>query len=93
MNVHWLYRELRYGRRLSDRILAAFDAACNAGDFQVAEQLLHVLKMTLGRPPPGNGRDRRSEATKLTTAYERLALLRQPSAEAENIPRRGQQHG
>ena len=35
----------RYSRRLSDKILIAFHHACDQGDFEVAEQLLHILEM------------------------------------------------
>ena len=37
----------RYSRRLSDKILIAFHHACDQGDFEVAEQLLHILEMML----------------------------------------------
>src|SRR5580698_6222207 len=37
----------RYSRRLSDKILIAFHHACDQGDFEAAEQLLHVLEMML----------------------------------------------
>ena len=39
-------------RRLSDKILIAFHQACDQGDFEVAEQLLHIFGMMLARPPP-----------------------------------------
>ena len=83
MSVHRLRREPRYGRRLSDRILWAFDAACDERDFQVAGQLLHVLEMTLGRPSLGIDYNRRSEAYRLAAAYERLSRLRRAAAEPD----------
>jgi hypothetical protein len=83
MSVHRLHPEPRYGRRLSDRIFAAFTAACGEGDFQVAEQLLHVLAMTLSRPRLGNGYDRRTATTRLAAAYERLSRLRRVGAESD----------
>ena len=41
----------RYSRRLSDKILIAFHHACDQADFEVAEQLLHILEMMLTRRP------------------------------------------
>src|SRR5580692_7467539 len=41
----------RYTRRLSDKILIAFHHACDQADFEVAEQLLHILEMMLTRRP------------------------------------------
>ena len=41
----------RYTRRLSDKVLMAFHHACDQHDFEVAEQLLHVLEMMLKRQP------------------------------------------
>ena len=34
----------RYSRRLSDKILIAFHHACDQGDYEIAEQLLHILE-------------------------------------------------
>jgi hypothetical protein len=45
----------RYTRRLSDKILIAFHHACDQADFEVAEQLLHILEMMLTRRPPDDG--------------------------------------
>src|SRR5258708_36893995 len=41
----------RYSRRLSDKILIAFHHACDQSDFEVAEQLLHILEVMLTRRP------------------------------------------
>jgi hypothetical protein len=41
----------RYSRRLSDKILIAFHHACDQSDFEVAEQLLHILEMMLTAGP------------------------------------------
>jgi hypothetical protein len=41
----------RYRRRLSDKILIAFDHACDQGDLEVAELLLRLVEMMLRRMP------------------------------------------
>ena len=68
----------RYSRRLSDKILIAFHHACDQGDLEVAEQVLHVLEMMLTRRPlsPDTGRRRNMES--LVAAHERLWHLRHP---------------
>jgi hypothetical protein len=73
----------RYSRRLSDKILLAFHHACDQGDLEVAEQLLHVLEMMLIRRPltPDGGRRRNMES--LVAAHERLWHLRHPAAELD----------
>ena len=66
----------RYTRRLSDKILIAFHHACDQSDFDVAEQLLHVLETMLTRKtltPDGN---RRRSMESLVAAHERLWHLR-----------------
>ncbi|MEO8716349.1 MAG: hypothetical protein ABI369_15190 [Acetobacteraceae bacterium] len=71
----------RYSRRLSDKILIAFHHACDQGDLEVAEQILHVLEMMLTRRPlsPEGGRRRNMES--LVAAHERLWHLRHPLTE------------
>jgi hypothetical protein len=73
----------RYSRRLSDKILLAFHHACDQGDLEVAEQLLHVLEMMLIRRPltPDGGRRRNMES--LVAAHERLWHLRHPAADLD----------
>ncbi len=68
----------RYSRRLSDKILIAFHQACDQADFEIAEQLLHILEMMLKRRPllPDNNRRRSMES--LVAAHERLWHLRHP---------------
>lgn len=71
----------RYSRRLSDKILIAFHHACDQGDFDVAQQLLHILEMMLTRKPaPVDGGNRRKNMESLVAAYERLWHLRHPDA-------------
>ncbi len=68
----------RYSRRLSDKILIAFHHACDQGDFEVAEQLLHVLEMMLRRRALSPDLNRRRSMDSLVAAHERLWYLRHP---------------
>lgn len=68
----------RYSRRLSDKIFLAFHHACDQGDYEIAEQLLHILETMLTRrtvPPDAN---RRKSIESLVAAHERLWHLRHP---------------
>jgi len=69
----------RYSRRLSDKILIAFHHACDQSDFEVADQLLHVLEMMLARRPLTPDNNRRRSMESLVAAHERLWHLRHPS--------------
>ena len=69
----------RYSRRLSDKILIAFHHACDQSDFEVAEQLLHILEMMLTRRPLTPDGTRRRNMESLVAAHERLWHLRHPS--------------
>ena len=71
----------RYSRRLSDKILIAFHHACDQGDFEVAEQLLHVLEMMLTRRPLTPDGTRRRNMESLVAAHERLWHLRHPNTD------------
>ena len=68
----------RYSRRLSDKILIAFHHACDQGDFEVADQLLHILEMMLTRRPLTPDGTRRRNMESLVAAHERLWYLRHP---------------
>ena len=68
----------RYSRRLSDKILIAFHQACDQADFEVAEQLLHILEQMLKRRPTGTDANRRRSMESLVAAHERLWYLRHP---------------
>ncbi len=72
----------RYSRRLSDKILIAFHHACDQGDFEVAEQLLHILEMMLTRRPLTPDGTRRRNMESLVAAHERLWYLRHPNSDA-----------
>jgi hypothetical protein len=71
----------RYSRRLSDKILIAFHHACDQADFEVAEQLLHILEMMLTRRPLTPDGTRRRNMESLVAAHERLWHLRHPTTE------------
>ena len=71
----------RYTRRLSDKVLVAFHHACDQGDFEVAEHLLHVLEMMLTRRPLTPDGTRRRNMESLVAAHERLWHLRHPQSE------------
>lgn len=71
----------RYSRRLSDKILIAFHHACDQGDYEIAEQLLHVLESLLSRRPTMTDGNRRKNMESLVAAHERLWHLRHPDRE------------
>jgi len=77
----------RYTRRLSDKILIAFHHACDQGDLEVGEQLLHVLEMMLTRRPLTPDGNRRRNMEGLVAAHQRLWHLQHPSCEEEWQPR------
>lgn len=70
----------RYTRRLSDKILIAFHHACDQADFEVAEQLLHVLETLITRRPVTQDSNRRRDMESLVAAHERLWHLRHTTA-------------
>jgi hypothetical protein len=65
----------RYSRRLSDKIQAAFDHACDEGELEVASDLLETLEIVLLRSPPKADR-RETVVAPLLAAHERLWHLR-----------------
>jgi hypothetical protein len=68
-------------RRLSDWELVTFHFACDAGDLEVAQQLIAILEHMLHRAPPAGRPERRLNAQALVVAaHERLWSLRHPEA-------------
>ncbi len=63
-------------RRFSDKILAAFDQACDRGEIEVAELLLRALELTLTRAGGKDYVDRRDELGPVIEAYARLKQRR-----------------
>jgi hypothetical protein len=68
----------RPGRRLSDKILAAFHHACDQSDLEVAEQLLRTLELLVMRRPLTPEANRRRSLEGLVAAHDRLWHLRHP---------------
>lgn len=60
-------------RRLSDKLLIAFQQACEQGDVEVARHLLDVLEMCIRRGAPDIDRRRGLEA--LVAAHHQLWQL------------------
>jgi hypothetical protein len=73
----------RYSRRLSDKILIAFHQACDQSDFEIAEQLLHILETMLSRRPLTPDGNRRRSMESLVAAHERLWYLRHTHVEQD----------
>ncbi len=68
--------DVRYARRLSDKIAIAFHHACDERDIEVAQRLLDVLEGMIDQPLGlPNGGDRRGKES-LVAAHERLWLIR-----------------
>jgi hypothetical protein len=65
----------RYSRRLSDKIQAAFDHACDEGELIVATELLQTLELVLLRTPPRPER-RETVVAPLLASHERLWHLK-----------------
>jgi hypothetical protein len=63
---------LKYGRRLSDKLLIAFHHACDKRDIPTAEDLLGVLDRYIARPILTEGHDRRKVVETLADANYRL---------------------
>ncbi len=63
-------------RRLSDKILSAFDQACDRGEMEVAELLLRALELTLTRAGGKGHVDQRDELGPVLEAYARLKQRR-----------------
>jgi hypothetical protein len=63
-------------RRLSDKILAAFDQACERQELDVAELLVRALELTLTRTGGKGNVDQRTVLGPVIEAYERLKALR-----------------
>lgn len=63
-------------RRLSDKILSAFNQACDRRELDVAELLLQALELTLTRVGGKGNLDQRQEMGPVVEAYARLKTLR-----------------
>ncbi len=74
----------RYSRRLSDKIQAAFDHACEEGELIVASQLLETLELVLLRVPPRPER-RETVVAPLLASHERLWHLKSRVGAPEQV--------
>ena len=63
-------------RRLSDKILSAFDQACERGELDVAEMLVRALELTLTRTGGKGSVDQRIELGPVVETYARLKQAR-----------------
>ena len=63
-------------RRLSDKILAAFNQACEQRVNDVAELLVRALDLTLTAQGGDSKKDNRNELGQVAEAYARLKALR-----------------
>ncbi len=64
-------------RRLSDKLLAAFDQACEQGHVEVAELILKAIEIVLTEEAAPVERERRSHLGPVVEAFERLKALRE----------------
>lgn len=67
----------RGNRRLSDKILDAFDMACTQNDLEVADGLYKTLELVLTRIGGATVIDRRSNIAFIHDAAAKLQKLRQ----------------
>jgi hypothetical protein len=76
----WVYAGIKrpHRRRLSDKIISAFHAACDEGALDIATGLLSVLQVLVKHPRGLPGADRRKPED-LSILRERLWSLRYPS--------------
>ena len=63
-------------RRLSDKVLKAFDQACDQGELEIAEALLRALETILTRQGGKAAEDHRQNLGPVAEAYARLAALK-----------------
>jgi len=79
----WAYLQLRkfaldkFNRRLSDRIIDAFDHACSSEDLEVAEGLFRVLELVLTRHGENDSADKRKNIAFVLEAADKLQLIRE----------------
>lgn len=62
-------------RRLSDKIIAAFHAACDENDIEIAESLLRQADCLIRQPSPPHASIERRRPQSLAAPRERLANL------------------
>ena len=65
------------GRRLSDKIIGAFNMACDKNDLEIAEGLYRILETALTRYGGKNIGDRRQNVEFIRQASDRLTAMRE----------------
>jgi hypothetical protein len=70
--------QVRYTKRLSDRIIIAFHHACDLRDIETAWDLLHLLELMLKRSPRLPDGENRRVRKSLVAAHERLWHIQHP---------------
>ena len=68
---------LKYRRRLTDKILVAFQHACDEREFTTADQLLKTFEALVDRRSEHPSQDRRKVIESLVGAHFRLLELKQ----------------
>ncbi len=63
-------------RRLSDKIIDAFDHACSSEDLEVAEGLYHLLELVLTRHGGKGSSDNRENVSFIMEAADKLRAVR-----------------
>jgi hypothetical protein len=71
-----------YTRRLSDKILFAFNQSCDQGFYDVADHLLRALELALTRQGGRGSVDHRQNMQPVTDAYARLQALKSGDSSA-----------
>ncbi len=67
-------------RRLSDKIIDAFDHACSTNDLEVAEGLYRVLELVLTRHGGAGSKDNRGNVAFIMEAADKLKAIREAKA-------------
>jgi len=67
-------------RRLSDKLLIAFDQACEQGQVEVAELVLKAIEIVLTQEAAPAERERRNHLGPVVEAFGRLKALRESIA-------------
>ena len=63
-------------RRIGDKVLAAFDQACDLADLEVAEMLLRTLELILTKQGGADSEETRGDLSAVLDAYSRLLTLK-----------------
>ena len=66
-----------FERRLSDKIISAFNQACDRGELEVAEHLARALEAALTRRGGAGADEKRDDVEAVEVAFARLKALRE----------------